>query len=134
MPGSVANAVPVGVLPWHLAAAFQQSRKYPILGNEYADGASQRSLLGETSRKQWEISLENLEYYELEVLRNFFEDHHGSLIPFYMYDVFETVPKFSYPDGSDPVGRYTVRFGMDRWEQSSTLGISGVSLTLIELA
>jgi len=58
----------------------------------------------------------------------------GAAEPFFFYDVFETVPKFSYDQtGSSPYGRYVVRFD-GPWEQTVGIGRSEVAIALIELA
>ncbi|MEN6532169.1 MAG: hypothetical protein ABFD89_00805 [Bryobacteraceae bacterium] len=133
MPGSVANAAPVTVLPEGLCAAFEHSREWAVIDNEYQNGESQRSYLSATSRKKWTLT-KRLTATQLGTLRTFYEARGGPKEPFYFYDPYETSPKFSYDaTGATTTGRYTVRFN-GKWNQSSSLGRSEVSLELIELA
>ena len=133
MPGSVENAAPSTVLPWSLSRAFVRSQGYPVLGNEYAGGESQRSVLASNSRKRWRLS-KRLALAELAALREFYEARKGPQEPFYFYDPWDASPKFSYdPTGQATPGRYTVRFE-GPWEQSAGIGLIEVSLELVELA
>ena len=62
-----------------------------------------------------------------------FDARNGSTEPFYLYDPYDTNPKFSYdPTGVATVGRYIVRFNGD-WQQSSGPGRSDVQIELLEL-
>ena len=134
MPGSVQNAAPVTVLPQSLCRAFAHERAYPFIENEYKNGESQRSVLATTnSRKQWRLA-KRLAPTALLTLRNFFDARKGATEPFYFYDPYETVPKFSYdPAGVVTVGRYTVIFRGD-WQQSCGPGRSDVQIELMEIA
>ena len=133
MPGSVLNAAPLTVLPQSLCRAFVHSREYALLDNEYRNGESQRSLLVSTSRKRWR-SGKRLTPSLLEQLRNFYDARNGSQEPFYFYDPYETVPKFSCdPTGTAIQGRYTVRFD-SAWDQSVGVGRTDVEISLVELA
>src|SRR5450759_2340930 len=117
MPGSVLNAAPVTVLPLSLSKSFAHERAYPLIENEYKNGESQRSVLATTnSRKQWRLA-KRLAPTALLTLRDFYDARKGRTEPFYYYDPYDTVPKFSYdPAGVVTVGRYTVRFDSD-WSQ-----------------
>ena len=133
MPGSVQNAVPVAVLPHSLSRAFGHAREYIVIENEYRNGESQRNRLVETSRKRWRLA-KRLTAALLQQLRDFYDARKGPEEPFYFYDPYETVPKFSYdPTGSATQGRYTVRFE-GAWEQSVGLGRADVEISLVELA
>ena len=134
MPGSVQNAAPVTVLPLSLCRSFAHERAYPFIENEYKNGESQRSVLAATnSRKQWRLA-KRLTTAALQTLRDFYDARKGRTEPFYFYDPYETVPKFSYdPAGVVTVGRYTVRFDSG-WSQSVGLGRSDVQIELVELA
>jgi hypothetical protein len=58
----------------------------------------------------------------------------GPQEPFYVYDPWDTSPRFSYdPTGQATQGRYTVRFE-GGWEQSAGIGLIEVSLELVERA
>ncbi len=134
MPGNVSTANPLTVMPWALCRAFQHSRSYPVLSNEYANGELQIALQASTSRKSWRIGF-SVDAATVLSFRSFFEARKGGHQPFYFYDVWETVPKFSYDEtGTDLNGRYVVRFD-GPWEQALTLGrLTIPSLQLIELA
>ena len=133
MPGSVQNASPTTVLPQSLCRAFTHSREYPVLENEYRNGESQRSVQAATSRKRWRLA-KRLTPLQLQVLRDFYDARKGPTEPFWFYDPYETVPKFSYdPSGQSPVGRYTVRFD-GPWNQSVGLGRADVEIEFVEVA
>ena len=133
MPGSVGNAVPVGVLPLSLSRAFTHARQHTVIGNDYANGESQRSVLTTSSRKQWKLS-KRLTATVLATLRTFYNDHKGPLISFYFYDPWQTDPMFSYdPNGEALTGRYTVRFA-GGWKESVGVARHDVELELVELA
>ena len=133
MPGSVQNAAPVTVLPQSLCKSFAHERGYPVLQNEYANGECQRSVLATNSRKRWRLT-KRLTPAALQTLRDFYDARNGPTEPFYFYDPYETVPKFSW-DGTGQMvaGRYIVRFDSD-WSQSVGPGRSEVQIELVELA
>lgn len=133
MPGSVQHSAPTAVFPRYLCRAFSRSQEYPVAGNEYRNGESQRSLEASTSRKRWRLA-KRLAPDRLQELGGFYEARNGPTEPFYFYDPYETAPKFSHdPTGTALAGRYVVRFDC-AWEQSCGLGRSDVSIELIELA
>ncbi len=133
MPGSVQNAAPTAVLTLSLSRAFAHERAYPLIENEYNNGESQRSVLATNSRKRWRLT-KRLTPAALQALRNFYEARGGMLEPFYFYDPYETVPKFTHdPTGQALAGRYTVRFDSN-WEQNTGLGRIDVEIALVELA
>ena len=133
MPGSVPNAAPTTVLPWSLCKAFNHSREYILLENEYRNGESQRSLLVQTSRKRWSTP-RRLTPALLATFRDFYDARKGLHEPFYFYDPWDTNPKFSYdPTGQATTGRYTVRFD-GPWDQMAGLGRADVQVNLIQLA
>jgi phage-related protein len=133
MPGSVQNAAPLTVMPASLSRAFGHEREYPVLDNEYRNGESQRSVQATNSRKRWRLA-KRLTPAQLAALRDFYLARKGSTEPFYFYDPYETIPKFSHdPTGQAAAGRYTVRFA-GGWNQSVSLGRADVSLELVELA
>ncbi len=133
MPGSVPNAAPSTVLPQSLCRAFVHSREFPGQINEYRNGESQRGRLADTSRKRWRLG-KRLTPAALETLRNFYDARKGPQEPFYFYDPWEAVPKFSYdPTGTATAGRYTVRFD-SAWTQSVGLSRIEVEIQLAEVA
>src|ERR1041384_4275201 len=133
MPGSVANAAPTTVLPRSLCSAYARAQEFPLLSNQYSDGAFQGTVQATVSRKRWIVS-KRLPPDVLQELRAFYEARKGRTEPFYFYDPYETSPKFS-PDspGVATAGRYTVRFDSD-WDQSTGTSRSDLAVSLIELA
>ena len=133
MPGNVQNAAPATVLPHSLCRAFEHSREYPVIDNEYRNGESQRSVQATNSRKRWRLS-KRLPPAQLQTLRDFYDARNGAHEPFYFYDPYETNPKFSWDaSGQAAAGRHVVRFASD-WSQSVGLGRSDVQIELVELA
>src|SRR6185436_8922837 len=117
MPGSVALAVAVTVLPLSLSSAFSHSREYAIRENIYKNGESQRLLLTASSRKRWKLG-KRLTSDELTELRDFYDARGGGLEAFLFYDVYETDPKFSYDEtGVATDGRHKVHF-VGEWQQT----------------
>jgi len=133
MPDSVQNAAPLTVLPASLSSAFVHQREYPVLDNEYRNGESQRSVQATNSRKRWRL-VKRLTPAQLAELRDFYDARKGPAEPFYFYDPWETVPRFSHdPTGQATQGRYTVRFNSD-WSQSLGLALAELQIELVELA
>ncbi len=133
MPGSVANATPVYVMPHSLFTAFVQNRVFPCLVNEYKNGESQRSVQAETSRKSWRVA-KRLTPSKLATLLTFYEARKGQHQTFYIYDPFETSPMFSYDDtGVETTGRYTVRFD-GPWEQLAQVPRTNLPLLITQVA
>ena len=130
--GVVAAAAPQGVFPWHLAASFTPDENWDILVNSYVDGECQKRALVADSRKAFTLA-ENLSAAQLIELREFWATHE-TMVPFYFYDVTETV-NFAYDaSGVSTVGRYIMRFDMP-FQTTFVLGRRGqVSLRLIEVA
>jgi hypothetical protein len=133
MPGSVANAAPTTVLPRSLCSAYARAQEFPLLSNQYSDGAFQGTVQATVSRKRWIVS-KRLPPDVLQELRAFYEARKGRTEPFYFYDPYETSPKFSHDStGVATAGRYTVRFDSD-WDQSTGTSRSDLAVSLIELA
>jgi hypothetical protein len=133
MPGSVQNATPVTVLPYSLCRAFGHAREYIVIENEYRNGESQRDRWVDTSRKRWRTA-RRLTPALLQSFRDFYDARRGPQEPFYFYDPWDTMPKFSYdPTGVATAGRYTVRFE-GTWEQMVGMGRADVEIALVELA
>lgn len=130
MPGSVQLASPTVVFPHSLCKAFRRNNGYPMLENRYANGEGQFGLLSQTMHRQWALN-KQLTDSEMSTLRTFFLANIGK--PFYFYDLYETVPKFT---GYDPTGvavngRYTVKFDGVWTEQISTT-TGSVPIQLVE--
>jgi len=133
MPGSVASAVPTTVLPQSLSRSFDHEREFPVVGNEYRNGESQRLFLAASSRKRWRQA-KRLTAAQMATLRSFYLARKGPQEPFYIYDPWDTSPKFSWDaTGVATVGRYTVRFG-GAFEQVMAIGRGEVSIEMIEIA
>jgi hypothetical protein len=131
MPGSVANAAPVTVLPWSLCKTFAHAREYAVKENDYPDGTNQRDLLVATSRKSWRTD-RRLTPTVLASFRNFYLARKSWLEPFYFYDPWDA--SFAYdPTGASSTGRYTVRFESS-WSQMVGMGRADCEIALIELA
>jgi phage-related protein len=132
MPGSVANAVAVGVLPQVLATAFAEVREWPMQANEYVDGSSQRRRQAETSRKRYRIT-RALTADESDELEQFYRDHEGPLRAFYVYNPYER-SGFSYDaTGASTTGRHLMRFNGD-YQLTLDMARSATQIELIELA
>lgn len=117
----------------HRAGRDVHAREYPVLDNQYRNGESQRSVQAATSRKRWTLA-KRLPPTALAELRAFYEARKGPVEPFYVYDPYETSPKFSHdPNGATTSGRYVVRFDC-MWTDSIQAGRGQVSIELIELA
>jgi len=133
MPGSIQNAAPATVLPASLSISFTHSREYAVLVNEYPSGESQQSTQAGNSRKSWRMS-KRLTPTQLQTLRDFYDARQGATQPFWFYDPWETVPRFSSdPAGAATAGRYAVRFN-GAWEQSCDLARAEVTIELVEVA
>jgi hypothetical protein len=120
-------------MPFSLSTHFTHDRRYEALGNTYANGEYQRSLLTFNSRKKWTLN-KRLPPGLLTALRNFYDAHNGGLEPFYFYDPFETFPKYSHDDtGFATQGRYIVVF-RGKWSQNSGIARADVDIVLEEVA
>lgn len=125
MPGSVALAAPVTVLPYSLYRAFEHSREYlGSLDNTYVDGSSQRCLQVTSSIKRWHLT-KRLTALQLTTLRDFYDQRKGSVEAFYFYDIYETYD----PTGVSTTGRFTVHF-LGEWSQDTELGQRGNNCTI----
>jgi hypothetical protein len=133
MPGNVANAAPVAVLPQMLCTAFQQTREIALQGNEYRNGESQRALQVSSSRRKWVLAA-RLSASALAALRSFYLARRGGTEPFYYYDPFAVVPIGSNydPTGASSAGRVTVRFE-GPWQQSMGIARTDIQVQLVEV-
>jgi len=132
MPGSVANAVSATVMPWEIARSFRRTQAYDVLGVDYSDGHSERSVRTATSRKRWDIS-KRLNPAELNTLRDFYNARGGPHETFIFYDVYETAPLFTFdPTGVASAGKFEVRFDGEFAVQAG-IALSDAGITLIEV-
>ena len=131
MPGNVAAASPVGVLPRIVASAYTEELRIESVSNSYPDGSSERQALALNPRRFFHIT-EPLTNAQWTSLWTFYKAHVG--VPFYMYNPRETVPPFSYDaSGGSTIGRYTVVFD-SAWSETSGLPRAQVGFSLREVA
>ena len=131
MPGNVASAVPVGVMPWSLASQYTEELRLEALVNAYPDGSSERTALALNPRRFFKLAFP-LRPAKFTEMWNFYRANYGK--PFWFYNLRETVPPFTYdPTGSNPVGRYAVVFD-GAWSEEIQLGRSTASFNLREVA
>ena len=135
MPGSVSNAVPVGVLPASLCTAFTEKREWASRLNEYHDGSRQSAALVATSRKAWALK-KRLSPTVIATLGAFWTANQHTA--FYFYNPFEPASGQAVGSNYDATGvsltgRYTVRFNGD-WNQSTGMGRADCTLELQEVA
>lgn len=136
MPGDVAAAVSVGVMPFSLCRQFVEIREYPLLECVYKDGTKQISVIGgaTTSRKRFQQT-KRLTATLLSALRAWWDTAGGIHKAFYFYLPWETSPLFHYDaTGVATTGRYLVRFSAPAWASSMDVGRGNVSLELIEVS
>lgn len=133
MPAPVPNATATLVMPFALCRMFRQTRTYPTLVNEFANGESIREIQATNSRRSWDLA-QRLPPSLMTVGRDFHDSVRGGLDPFYFYDPFESTPNFNYDaTGASLNGRFTVVF-TTAWAQSMGLGRGDVSFSLIEMS
>lgn len=131
MPGSVRNAVSVGVLPFSLCRSLVEARQWPVRMVEYHGGETERMALTATARRSWQMA-KRLAPAALLTLRGFLEEH--PVDAFYIYNLRETVPAFTWDaTGVATAGRYLVRVAGD-WNQTSYLARAETALQLVEVA
>lgn len=132
MPGSVANAVSATVMPWEIVRNFRRTQAYSVLEQSYSDGHSERSVRTATSRKRWDL-VASLNAAELNTLRDFYNARNGPHESFIFYDLYETVPLFTYdPTGVAADGKFEVRF-QNEFAVTQLIALGDVGITLIEV-
>ena len=112
MPGSVANAAPVEVMPRVLCRAFTAGRAWLCDENLYRNGESQRRARVATSRKSWQVS-PALSAAQWDALLDFMADRRHGWEPFFFYDPFQPASGQAVGSNYDATGvstqgRYTV--------------------------
>ena len=131
MPGSVRNAVSVGVLPFSLCRQLVESREWPVQAIEYHGGETERAALTATSRRSWTMG-KRLTPAALATLRALLDSY--PVDAFYIYSMKETSPVFTWDaTGVATAGRYLVRAAGD-WNQTTYLARSDVQVQFIEVA
>lgn len=133
MPGIVQGDVRAGVMPKFLCELFQQTREYAGRLDEYADATNDAGLIVFASRRQWVLK-PKLAISAMISLRNFWISMSGGVDAFVFYDWTESTPYANYDaTGTDPNGRFLVRFE-GKWEQANSFSqIGTASITLVEL-
>lgn len=130
-PGSVRNAVSVGVLPFSLCRNLVETRQWPVRMVEYHGGETERMALTATARRSWQMA-KRLLPAALLTLRGFLEAH--PVDAFYIYVMKETSPAFHWDaTGVATAGRYLVRVAGD-WNQTSYVARTETSVEFIEVA
>ena len=131
MPGSVRNAVSVGVLPFSLCRQLVESREWPVRAVEYHGGETERAALTSTSRRSWTMG-KRLTPAALATLRALLDSY--PVDAFYIYSMKETSPVFTWDaTGVATAGRYLVSAAGD-WNQTTYLARSDVQVQFIEVA
>jgi hypothetical protein len=72
MPAPVPNATATTVMPAALFSMFRQTRSYPVLRNDFANGESIREIEATNSRRSWEMST-RLAPTAMGTFRDFFD-------------------------------------------------------------
>lgn len=136
MPGSLAAAAPVTVLPASLCAAFSESRELPVLETEYRDGSVQTKSQATTGLRRWRPG-KRLAAAALWTLREFWEARRGGLEPFYFYDPYDAgagaIGSNYDATGVSTQGRHTCVFS-GGWNQSIGVARTEASIELVEVA
>jgi hypothetical protein len=132
MPGTITPANPTEVMPATLCAAFTEELRIESFQNTYQDGSSDRVALALHPRRFFRMT-RKVKASEYTTLYTFYKAH--LIIPFWFYNLVETVPKFTWDQtGQAPDGRYAVVFD-GSWSDQVILGTrSQVSLGLREVA
>lgn len=135
MPGSLAAAAPVTVLPQTLCAGFSEARELPVLENEYRDGSVQTKNQAASGLRRWRLG-KRLAAAALWTLREFWEARRGGLEPFYFYDPYDAgagaVGSNYDPTGVSEQGRHTVVF-TSAWGQSIGIAHTEAGIELVEV-
>ncbi len=121
MPGNIALASSIGVMPQTLCLSFTESQDFLEQRNTYHDGSRQVGQLAQNSRATFKLS-RKLTVAQLGTLRSFWEAANGGLSPFYFYNPYEGSPVGSSYDGTgvSTTGRYMVVF-KGNWSQSTNM-------------
>ena len=130
-PGSVQNAVSVGVLPFSLCRQLVESSEWPARTAEYHGGETERAALTSTARRSWTMG-KRLTPTALATLHSFLDAH--PVDAFYIYSLKETVPPFTWdPTGTVVAGRCLVRAKGD-WSQTTDVARSELQVQFLEVA
>jgi hypothetical protein len=110
------------------------SREYRTLVSEYALGESQRRSLSATSLKRFVATVPRTAS-EWATLKAFIESVKGGLLPFYVYEMTETSPAWSWDaSGVATVGRFTVCFDMPGWGYTLSWPRVDTELRMVEVS
>lgn len=141
--GNLAPASPSGVFPKMTYTSFAEAAIFPGLFQNLHDGSPLASLITDGVNNPESISTYNLAVRltasALVALRTFYENLNGPLEPFFWYNPMEPAP--GQPPGSNydatgfsMQGRHTVCFLSTSWSESTPLGRSTSSFSLVERA
>ena len=134
MPDSVPNAAPTLVFPYLLTKAFTRTSTLEALENKYQNGESQRSLLVNGFRREYQQT-QRFNAAQWATFLAFVESVNGVEQPFWFYDLYETVPLFTVdPTGTATHGKYPVRFDNQDLLLKITLGRSDVPIEIIQIS
>lgn len=133
MPGSVASASPLVVMPLSLSQSFERESDWHNWTNDYQNGEQQRRTVVTNARRRWRLS-KALTTAQLSALRTFYEARKGPQGVFYFYDGLETSPKWGWDaTGVSVVGRYAVRFENETWAQEMNTPRHSTEIVLVEV-
>ena len=133
MPDSVVAAAPTLVCPKLLCSAFQQTQAWTVDENRYKDASLQSRAISTAPRHRWQLTSRRTAA-QLTALRNFYLAVGGPWKEFFFYDLYLTVPIFSYdPTGFSSAGRFTVCFE-GPFHQALDLGRNPAQLALVEVS
>ena len=107
MPGDVAQATAVDVMPYALAAAYTEMLEWPVqVDGPYSDGRTNRQAQAtDAGKRSWRLA-RPLTDTELALHVEHFEERRGPLEPFYFY----SEESQHDPTGVLTPGRYLVRY------------------------
>lgn len=120
------SAIPSGVIPYALCAAFSESREFVQLQAQYHDGTTERSQIAQTSRKAFKLA-QRLTAGRAISLKAFWDGQQGGVVPFLFCNLCEGAYDAT---GNSTQGRYTVVF---RGNWSQTTGMLRTDVPQIEL-
>lgn len=133
MPHAVDAANPTTVFPLILMSSFSQSREWFAFESRYKDGNRQVASLPATSRKRW-VMQAKLTAAQQAALIAFYIARKGGTQEFLFYDLYETVPQFTYDEtGEALAGRYVVCFE-GNLQTSIGMARGSASLSLVEVS
>lgn len=120
-------------MPWATASLFSRTLTPTVDSNRYPDGSLQSFAQESLSRNAWKLT-QRLTDVQEALLEAFYLAVLGGGTEFWFYDVYETVPPFTYdPTAAAEVGRYSVIFE-GNYQRSLDWGRSPSQFGLVEVA